>query len=44
MRKYLELRNDENAKNAVFCLGDFNMTINGTEYVSWKNWSTFPNQ
>lgn len=43
-RKYLELRNDENAKNAVFYLGDFNMTINGTEYVSWKNWSTFPNQ
>lgn len=43
-RKYLELRNDENAKNAVFYLGDFNLTINGTEYVSWKNWSTFPNQ
>lgn len=43
-RKYLELRNDENAKNAVFYLGDLNMTINGTEYVSWKNWSTFPGQ
>ena len=43
-RKYLELRNDENARNAVFYLGDLNMTINGTEYVSWKNWSTFPDQ
>lgn len=43
-RKYLELRNDENARNAVFYLGDLNMTINGTEYVSWKNWSTFPGQ
>jgi hypothetical protein len=40
-KKYLELRNDENAKNAVFYLGDISMTINGTAYVSWKEWSSF---
>ena len=40
-RKYLELRKDENAKNAVFYLGNFSMTINGTSYVSWKDWGSF---
>ena len=40
-RKYLELRGDENAKNAVFYLGDISMTINGTAYISWKEWSSF---
>ena len=40
-RKYLELRGDENARNAVFYLGDVSMTINGTSYVSWKEWSSF---
>ena len=42
-RKYLELRNDENTKNAVFYLGDPSMTINGTSYVSWKDWGSFLN-
>lgn len=37
-RKYLELRCDDNAKNAVFYLGDFSMRINGTSYISWKDW------
>ena len=40
-RKYLELRKDENAKNAVFYLGGNSMTINGTAYVSWRDWGTF---
>ena len=40
-RKYLELRCDENARNAVFYLGDLSMNINGTAYVSWKEWSSF---
>ena len=40
-RKYLEMRKDENARNAVFYLGDVSMTINGTSYVSWKDWSDF---
>ena len=42
-RKYLELRSDENTKNAVFYLGDPSMTINGTAYVSWKDWGSFLN-
>ena len=37
-KKYLELRRDENAKNAVFYLGDVSMNINGTSYISWKDW------
>lgn len=40
-KKYLELRCDENARNAVFYLGDISMTINGTAYISWKEWSSF---
>lgn len=40
-RKYLELRKDENARNAVFYLGDVSMTINGTAYISWKEWGSF---
>ena len=41
-KKYLALRCDENARNAVFYLGDISMNINGTSYVSWKEWSSFP--
>ncbi len=40
-RKYLALRNDSNAKSAVFYLGDNTMAINGTSYVSWKEWGEF---
>ena len=40
-RKYLDLRGDGNARNAVFYLGDISMTINGTSYVSWKDWGSF---
>ncbi len=40
-KKYIEMRNDENARSAVFYLGDISMTINGTKYVSWKDWSSF---
>ncbi len=40
-KKYLALRNDSNAKNAVFYLGTASMTINGTDYVSWKDWGEF---
>ena len=42
-RKYLELRQDENAKNAVLYLGNDSMTINNTAYVSWKDWGTILN-
>ena len=37
-KKYLEMRQDANAKNAVFYLGDISMNINDTSYVSWKDW------
>ena len=37
-KKYLEMRQDANARNAVFYLGDISMNINGTSYVSWKDW------
>ena len=40
-RKYLTLRNDENAKGAIFYLGDISCTINGISYVSWKDWYAF---
>lgn len=37
-KKYLQLLNDETAKNAVFYLSDMSMDINGTSYVSWRDW------
>ena len=37
-KKYLEIRQDPNARNAVFYLGDISMNINGTSYVAWKDW------
>ena len=40
-KKYLKLRGDDNARNAVFYLGDISMKINGTSYVSWKEWGDF---
>ncbi len=40
-RKYLELRGEPDVRNAVFYLGDLSMNINGTTYVSWKDWDTF---
>ena len=40
-KKYLELRKDSDARNAVFYLGDISMNINGTSYVSWTDWGEF---
>ena len=40
-KKYLTLRGDADARNAVFYLGDISITINGTSYVSWKDWGEF---
>ena len=37
-RKYLSLRKDENCKGAVFYLGELTASINGIDYVSWKDW------
>ena len=40
-RKYLKLRNDANARSAVFYLGDISMSINGTDFVGWRDWGEF---
>ena len=40
-RKYLKLRNDANARSAVFYLGDISMSINGTDFVGWRDWDEF---
>ena len=40
-RKYVEMRDGEDVRNAVFYLGDVTMNINDTAYVSWKDWSSF---
>ena len=37
-KKYLEMIKDERAESVVFYLGDTSMRINGTSYVSWKDW------
>lgn len=42
-KKYIALRNDDNTKSAVFYLGDNTISVNGTSYVSWKDWGSFAN-
>ena len=37
-KKYLALRQDEDARNAVLYLGDTTMNINGTIYIGWQDW------
>ncbi|MBR6200770.1 MAG: ATP-binding protein [Spirochaetales bacterium] len=37
-KKYLALRKNEDARNAVLYLGNTTMTINGTAYIGWQNW------
>lgn len=40
-KKYLQMLQDEDARNAVFYLGDFSMEINHTAYVSWRDWGEY---
>ena len=40
-KKYLNLRNDENCKGAIFYLGNISLTVNGIKYVSWRDWGNF---
>lgn len=40
-RDYLALRGDDGTRGAVFYLGDLNCTINGIDYVSWKDWGKY---
>lgn len=40
-RDYLALRGDDGTRGAVFYLGDLTCSINGIDYVSWKDWGTY---
>ena len=40
-RDYLALRGDDGTRGAVFYLGGLTCTINGIDYVSWKDWGTY---
>ena len=42
-RDYLALRGDDGSRGAVFYLGDLTCTINGIDYVSWKDWGNYQN-
>ena len=43
-RDYLALRGNDGSKGAVFYLGDLSCSINGIDYVSWKDWGKYHNQ
>lgn len=40
-KRYIALRDDPDIKSTVFYLGDVNMIINGTAYVSWRDWEEY---
>ena len=40
-RDYLALRGDDGSRGAVFYLGDLTCTINGIDYISWKDWGKY---
>ena len=40
-KKYLQMLNDETAKNVVFYMSDMSININGTSYVGWHDWGEF---
>lgn len=41
-RDYLALRGNDGCRGAVFYLGDLTLSINGIDYVSWKDWGNYP--
>ena len=43
-RDYLALRGNDGSQGAVFYLGDLSLTINGIDYVSWKDWGKYSSQ
>ena len=40
-RDYLALRGNDGSQGAVFYLGDLTLSINGIDYVSWKDWDNY---
>ena len=43
-RDYLALRGEDGSRGAVFYLGDLTLTINGIDYVSWRDWGNYQNK
>ena len=41
INKYLSLRDDKNAKGAIFYLGDLTVTNDDIDYVGWKDWGKY---
>lgn len=41
VRKYIELRGSQNTKGAIFYLGEHSITIDGVDYVAWKDWADY---
>ena len=41
LRRYLELKNDNDTKGVVFYLGDLSMNVNGIDYVGWRDWGRY---
>ncbi len=41
LRKYLELKEDNGTKGAVFYLGDLTLNMNGIDYVGWRDWGRY---
>ena len=42
LRRYLELKEDNETKGAVFYLGDLTLNMNGIDYVGWRDWGRYP--
>lgn len=40
-RDYLALRGNDGCRGAVFYLGNLTLSINGIDYVSWKDWGNY---
>ena len=41
LKKYLEMKGDDQTKAAVFYLGEETLKINGIDYVGFKDWSKY---
>lgn len=43
LKKYLELKGDNDTRGAVFYLGDLTMNSNGIDYIGWRDWGKIKN-
>ena len=44
VKKYVERRQNSNARSAVLYLGDLTLQLDSTEYIGWKDWGDFAMQ